>query len=339
MKKNIAVIFGGNNSEHEVSLSSSGAVVGAIDESKYNVIYVAILKNGHWIVGDDAKKYLLDKDDVQLLKRNDIVKFVEMVNENKIDVVLPILHGEYGEDGRLQGFLDILGVAYAFSGHSAHALAMDKSKTKKVMKNAGVQVIPGCTIGRDEEYSVHDIVEEFGLPLFVKPSNAGSSVGISKVENENDLADAIESAFEHGEEILVEKMIDGREFTVAIVERSGKQNILPIIEITANTNDWYDYDAKYEIGGSEHVCPAQISEEMETVARDYADKSFNEIGCKHVARTDLLWDDEVGEMYFLEINTIPGMTGTSLVPDAARIAGISFEELINDLIKDNLLGE
>lgn len=336
MKKNIAIIFGGNNSEHEVSLSSSGAVAGVIDGSKYNVTYVAILKNGNWIVGADAKKYLKDKKDEKLLKRNDIAKFVEMISKDKIDLVLPVMHGEYGEDGRLQGFLDVLGVPYVFSGHSAHALGMNKSKTKKIMENVGVQVIPGCTINKGEEYNTSDIVEEFGLPLFVKPNNAGSSVGISKVENEDELASAIEEAFEHGIQVIVEKMIVGRELTVAVIEHDGEQNILPVIEITANTNDWYDYDAKYEVGGSDHTCPANISKAMESVAKDYADRSFNEIGCKHLARTDLLWDDEVGEMYFLEINTIPGMTGTSLVPDAAREAGISFEKLINDLIKNNL---
>jgi len=336
MKKNIAIIFGGNNSEHEVSLSSSRGVAGVIDEGKYNVTYVAILKNGNWIIGADAKKYLEDKDDAKLVGRNDIAKFVKMVSEDKIELVLPILHGEFGEDGRLQGFLDVLGVSYVFSGHSAHALGMDKSKTKNIMENVGVQVIPGCTLNEGEKYDVSAIVEEFELPLFIKPSNAGSSVGISKVENEEELVDAIEKAFEHGNQVIVEKMIAGREFTVAIIEHDGEQNILPVIEITANTNDWYDYDAKYEEGGSEHICPARISQEMEVVAKDYADKVFNEVGCRHLARTDLLWDDEAGEMYFLEINTIPGMTGTSLVPDAAREAGISFEELINNLIEDNL---
>jgi D-alanine-D-alanine ligase len=336
MKKNIAIIFGGNNSEHEVSLSSAGAVAGVVDKNKYNIIYVAILKNGNWIIGPQAKKYLKEKKDVQLLKKNDIAKFVEMVGKKNIDLVVPILHGEYGEDGRLQGFLDILNVPYVFSGHSAHALGMNKSKTKKVMDSIGVQTIPGYTIDRNEKYNISKIIQELGLPLFVKPSNAGSSVGISKVENKNELADAIEKAFKHGSQVIIEKMIDGRELTVAIIEHNGKQNVLPVIEITANTNDWYDYDAKYKTGGSEHICPAKISKKMEIIAKDYALKAFNEIGCRHLARTDLLWDENTKIMYFLEINTIPGMTGTSLVPDAAREAGIPFDELINNLIKSNL---
>ena len=336
MKKNIAIIFGGNNSEHEVSLSSAGAVAGVVDKNKYNIIYVAILKKGNWIIGPQAKKYLKEKKDVQLLKKNDIAKFVEMVGKKKIDLVVPILHGEYGEDGRLQGFLDILNIPYIFSGHSAHALGMNKSKTKKVMDSIGVQTIPGYTIDRNEKYNISKIIQELGLPLFVKPSNAGSSVGISKVENKNELADAIEKAFKHGSQVIIEKMIDGRELTVAIIEHNGKQNVLPVIEITANTNDWYDYDAKYKTGGSEHICPAKISKKMEIIAKDYALKAFNEIGCRHLARTDLLWDENTKIMYFLEINTIPGMTGTSLVPDAAREAGISFDELINKLIKNNI---
>jgi len=337
MKKNIAVIFGGNNSEHVVSLSSAGAVINVIDSGKYNLVYVAILKNGNWIIGKEAKKYLEDKDDTKLVEKNDIAKFVKMISKKEIDLVVPILHGEYGEDGRLQGFLDILGVPYVFSGHSAHALGMDKSKTKKVMENVGVQIIPGCTLNEDEEYDISEIIEEFNLPLFVKPSKAGSSVGISKVENKKELVDAIEKAFKYGKEIIIEKMINGRELTVAIIEHNKKQNILPVIEITANTNDWYDYDAKYETGGSEHTCPANIPEKVELIAKEYASKSFNEIGCRHLARTDLLWDDKANKMYFLEINTIPGMTGTSLVPDSAREAGIPFDKLINNLIKNNLI--
>ena len=336
MKKNIAVIFGGNNSEHEVSLASCGAVAEVIDSDKYGVVYVAILKNGNWIVGSRAEKYLKDKDDSRLLEKNDIAKFVNMVSEDKINLVVPILHGEYGEDGRLQGFLDILGVPYVFSGHSAHALAMNKSKTKKVVENAGVQIIPGCAIDRSDKYDVLEIVKEFGLPLFVKPSDAGSSVGISKVEKVDELNGAIEKVFAHGEQVVVEKMIDGRELTVAIIERDSEQNVLPVVEIKANTNDWYDYEAKYATGGSTHVCPANIPKEIEDIAKDYALKSFNVVGCKHLARTDLIWNEKSGEVYFLEINTIPGMTGTSLVPDAAREAGISFEDLINGLIENNL---
>lgn len=335
MKKNIAIIFGGNNSEHEVSLSSAGAVAGAIDKNKYNVIYVAILKNGNWIIGPQAKKYLKDKKDAQLLKKNDIAKFVGKVNKKKIDLVVPILHGEYGEDGRLQGFLDILNVPYVFSGHSAHALGMNKSKTKKIMENIGVQIIPGCTIDKGEKYNISKIIQKFGLPLFVKPNNAGSSVGISKVENKNNLIEAIEKAFKYGNQVVIEKMIEGRELTVAIIEHNGEQSVLPVIEITANSNNWYDYDSKYKTGGSEHVCPANIPREVETIAKKYASKSFDEVGCRHLARTDLLWDDKVNEVYFLEINTIPGMTGTSLVPDAAREAGISFDKLINNLIKNS----
>jgi D-alanine-D-alanine ligase len=334
--KNIAIIFGGNNSEHEVSLSSSDAVTSVIDNKKYNLIYVAILKNGHWIVGNAAKKYLKDKDDIKLLDRNDITKFVEMVMKQKIDLVLPVLHGEYGEDGRLQGFFDVLGVSYAFSGHSAHALGMDKSKTKKIVQNSGVNVIPGYTIKKNEKFDIDSIVEELKLPLFVKPGNAGSSVGISKVENKDELSGAIKFAFEYGDEVIIEKMIVGRELTVAIIEQNGQENTLPIVEIITNSNDWYDYNAKYESGGSTHVCPAEIPNEIEIKAREYTFKAFSEVGCKHLARVDFLWDNKTDDVYFLEINTIPGMTGTSLVPDAARIAGISFEQLINNLIENNL---
>ena len=336
MKKSIAIIFGGNSSEHDVSLSSATSVVEVVDMEKYNITYVAVLKNGNWIVGEDALRYLKSKNDEELQGRNDIVQFVEMTTKSEIDLVLPILHGAFGEDGRLQGFLDILGVSYVFSSHSAHMLGMDKGLAKEVVAGHGVNIVPGILLHKDSKYDVEEIVGELGEALFVKPNKAGSSVGISKVASKEGLVDAIKKAFRYDNQVIVEKEIRGRELTVAIVEDENGKNVLPIIEITANLSEWYDYKSKYEGGGSDHVCPANIPKGIEERARKYASKAFESVGCKNLARVDILYDENDGEIYFLEINTIPGMTSTSLVPDAAHTVGISFEKLLDGLIENNL---
>jgi len=334
--KNIAIIFGGNSSEHDVSLSSAMSVVEALDKKKYNIIYIAVLRNGNWIIGEDALEYLKSKDDKKLQRRNDIVQFVKMATENEIDLVLPILHGAFGEDGRLQGFLDILGVSYVFSPHNAHMLGMDKALTKEVVADCGVNIVPGILLHKNSKYNVEEVAQKLGEKLFVKPNKAGSSVGISKVANKNELENAIKEAFKYDNQIVIEKEINGRELTVAIIEDKNGKNILPIIEITANISDWYDYKSKYESGGSDHICPANISKEIEEKAKNYALRAFGAVGTKDLARIDMLYDESDEQVYFLEINTIPGMTSTSLVPDATYAAGISFEELINKLIENNL---
>ncbi|MEN8252706.1 MAG: D-alanine--D-alanine ligase, partial [Patescibacteria group bacterium] len=319
-----------------VSLSSARNVVEVIDETKYDVLYVAILKNGNWIMDEDAEKYLKTGSEDGIETQDDIAEFVQMAKDKKIDLVLPILHGAYGEDGRLQGFLDVLSVPYVFSSHSAHALAMDKAKAKNVVESFNVKIIPGLVVQKEKGFDVHMILKEISLPLVVKPNEAGSSVGISLVEKEDDLQDAINLAFEHGDTVIVEKKIDGRELTVGVIEIDGEKKILPIVEIIPKSNIWYDYKAKYEEGGSEHVCPAKVSSEVEKIAKENAQKAYDAIGCKDLARADFLLDEINDVVYFLEINTIPGMTSTSLAPDAARVEGIEFDELINSLIDNNI---
>lgn len=336
MKKNIALIFGGNNSEHGVSLSSASEVIKVIDKNLYHVIPVAVLKNGQWIMGADAQKYLQERDDTSFATREDIEEFVALARNGKIDLVLPIVHGAFGEDGRLQGFLDVIGMPYVFSGHLAHALGMDKAKTKAIVASQDVNVIDGCSVHKNGNYDVDDIVKKYGVPLVVKPNDAGSSIGISMVTCVEDLSKAIDVALHYSNIAIIEKKITARELTVGILERDGVIDTLPVIEIIPNTVDWYDYDAKYSVGGSAHICPADVPENIAERAQDYARKAFNTIGCKDLARVDILWDENSDQMYFLEINTIPGMTGTSLAPDAAREAGVSFDKLINGLIAQNL---
>lgn len=352
-KINLAVIFGGQSGEHEVSLSSAGEVMKNLDKEKYNVVPIAITKNGNWLIGDKAQEYIklkeikIKKEKAINLKESKKLKTVKNNEEKnffnyagrelkeKIDLVLPILHGPYGEDGRLQGMLDMLGVPYVFSGVLAHAIGMNKPKAKIIAASAGVPVAKDKVLKISDKVKLKDIILELGLPIIVKPAELGSSVGITLCKNENDLQKGIKKAFQYGDEIILEEYIKGREFTVTVMEnaQAGKLQALAVTEIIPLVSEFYDYKAKYEKGGSKHIIPAEISENDEQKLKDYALTIFKAIGCYDLARIDFLWSEKKKEYYFTDINTIPGMTPTSLAAEAAAFAGMSFSEFLDGLIE------
>lgn len=336
VKKNIAMIFGGKSSEHAVSLSSAREVARVIDQKKYHIVFVAVLHDGRWIIGDSARTYMETEDHGDLSARNDVGDFVTMAHNHDIDLILPILHGAYGEDGRMQGFLDTLGVPYVFSGHLAHALGMDKARSKVIVAAQGVPVVTGQIVHKSEGHDIDAIVDALGLPLVVKPNDAGSSIGISMVEEKDRLCTAIDVALHYSDIAIIEQRIAAREMTIGVIEKDGVLMTLPVIEIVPQSAAWYDYEAKYSAGGSKHICPADIPHDLSEQLSEYARQAFVAIGCRDMARVDLLWDGENDQIYFLEINTIPGMTATSLVPDAAAHADITFDDLVNGLIAQAL---
>jgi len=353
MKKiNLAVIFGGKSDEHEVSLSSAQSIIKALDKKKYNVIPIAITKKGNWLLGTKGKKYLelnsqaagkenaLSIEQSQSLvaiseSERNLINYAEGESDKKIDLVLPILHGPYGEDGRLQGMLDMLGVAYVFSGVLSHALGMHKLKAKMMAQSAGVPVAPSVAIKKNQKYQLDKIIKQLKLPLVVKPMELGSSVGISISKTKKDLVQDIQKAFEYDHEILLEKYIKGREFTATVIEEQEKPTSLPIIEIIPQISEFYDYKAKYEDGGSKHVCPACLSKSKTKIMQDYAIKVFEVIGCHDLARVDFV-SDQKENFYFIDLNTIPGMTKTSLAPEAARASGINFDLFLDKIIENAL---
>jgi D-alanine-D-alanine ligase len=352
MKKkiNLAVIFGGESREHEVSVSSVRGVMGNLDKKKYNIIPVAITKKGNWLVGDKAQKYLKNswelinekgklsvKESQRLvLKKDNLGKFIkDYVEKNKIDLVLPILHGTFGEDGTIQGVFDFLKIPYVFSGVLAQALAMDKFKTKKIAKESGILTAESVLIKKNK-YKIKEIINQLKFPIVVKPNDIGSSVAIMITKDEKELVSGIKKAFEVSNEVLIEKYIPGREFSVSVMEVDERVKTLAIIEIIPLISEFYDYKAKYQKGGSEHVCPAKIVKSLERKIEQQAGNIFEEIGCNDVARVDFIYDDKNKKLYFLEINTIPGMTPTSLVPEAARQAGMSYSDFLDRIIKNAL---
>ena len=310
MKKiKLALLFGGISGEREISLVSGEQVYQALNKNKYEIFRY------------DPKK--------------DLKKFFNDAIDNKFDVVLPILHGPYGEDGKLQGMLDMINVSYVFSGCLASATAMNKYKTKVLAKNFGVPIPKDILISNNDKLDFNNFIDTLSLPIVIKPSELGSSVGISIAKTKEELESGIKKAFEFDDYVLLEQFIKGREFTVTMMGFSNPE-ILAVTEIIPIASDFYNYEAKYSDGGSKHVCPANIPVKLQNKLHENALKVFKAIGCKDLSRADFMWDYVNDKIYFIEINTIPGMTKVSLAPEAAKTAGIEFSDFLDKLISFNL---
>ena len=347
MKKRICLLFGGKSDEHEISLQSAKAVYEALDKNKYDITLIGVDKNGRWLLGSGAT-YLLQADDYKTTQLNlaamqavvpvpetgtaSLIAQASGQEVGKIDLVMPIMHGPFGEDGKLQGMLEMLGVPYVFSGVLASALGMNKYKAKLIAKDAGLNIAKDITLTRGAEFNLENIISELAFPIVVKPNELGSSVGMTIAKTKEELARGIEAAFEHDGQIMLEQFISGRELTVPVLGNNPPE-ALPVIEIIPKVSAWFDYKAKYEPGGSEEVCPAQIPAEIAARAQADAVKIFQAIGCADLARVDFIWNKIDNQLYFLEINTIPGLTGASLTPKAAKAAGMSFSGFLDKLIE------
>jgi D-alanine-D-alanine ligase len=348
-KINLAVIFGGKSGEHEVSLKSASQVISALDKEKYNIIPIAVTKGGQWLLGEMGKKYMEDNfpqaksegginlEQSQMLVDNKDEKagidnfFQGEMPEGGIDLVLPIAHGSYMEDGKLQGMLEMLGIPYVFSGTLASALAMNKKKTKIIAKSAGIKIAKDVVVLKNKKFNIEKIITKLNFPIVVKPAELGSSVGMSLANAKEELEEGIEKSFKYCDEVLLEQFVKGRELTVAVMgDKIPKA--LPVVEIIPKISDWFDYRAKYETGGSEEVCPAEIPDEIRKKIQRYAIKIFKALDCLDLARADFIWNEQDGKLYFLEINIIPGMTATSLAPQSATASGLEFSKFLDKLI-------
>ncbi len=304
MKKlTVALLSGGISSEREISIKSGDQVYEALDKEKYTIIRY------------DPK--------------TDLARLVS--DAPQIDVALIILHGPYGEDGTIQGFLDLLNIPYQGSGVLGSAVAMDKVISKQLYERSGLPIPAYSAVKRNDVFDPKNLAEQLGLPLVVKPVNAGSSVGITIVESIDDIEDAVELAFDHDDTILIEAFIPGIELTVGVIGNEVL-NTLPIIEIIPDTEHaFFDYEAKYTAGVTQEICPARIDDALTEKAKTYAKKAHQALSCRGYSRTDMILNNE--ELYVLETNTIPGMTATSLFPQAAEVAGISFPRVLDKLIE------
>lgn len=338
-KIKVAVMMGGLSSERPISLSSGKQIIEFLDKDKYDVIGV----DAALIPGTRLKPLQTAADEIEavsnaglaLAKSTKLVSLQEISenNESRPDVAFLALHGRYGEDGTIQGFLELLGIPYTGSGVLASSLAMDKSAAKRVLAAEGI-VVPDsveflCKSGQWDRISVQNAVNEIGYSVMVKPSRQGSTIGMTKVNSADELNIAIEQAARYDSQILIEQFVTGTELTVGVIG-NDEPFVLPVVEIVP-AKGVYDYEAKYTPGATAEIVPARISEEETELVQSVALAAHAALGCRGISRTDII----LGENgpYVLEINTIPGMTPTSLLPTAAAAAGIQFSKLLDMIIE------
>lgn len=319
MQKNIAIVMGGYSSEAEISLKSGDVVYNSLDTNKYALYKVYILKD-RWFVRLGKKEYKINKDDFSFEKKGVRVKF---------DCVFNAIHGNPGENGVLIAYFDLLGIKHTSAPFYQMSLTFNKRDTLSVVKEYGIQTANSYYMHQRDEINTVKIIKKVGLPCFVKPNRSGSSFGISKVYSEENLEEAIMKACKEDEEILIESFLDGKEVSVSVIEYKGKIEVLPITEIVSE-NDFFDYEAKYE-GKSKEITPARITKLEKNKIIQTARKVYRVLNMSGFSRSEFILVN--GEPYFLEINTVPGMTEESLLPQQAKEASISLTDLFDNAIQ------
>lgn len=323
MKKNIALITGGYSGEAVISYKSAETIYNNTDKEKWNVFLIDIHPDGWFHKADNGDKFPVDKND-----------FSVTVNGTKInfDAVLVGLHGTPGEDGKLQGYFDCLHIPYTSCDAATSALTFNKRYTVAVAAFAGIPVAKSLHLFKGDGTTAVQIADQLKMPVFVKPNSGGSSIGMSKVNDAANLEAAVEKAFKEDDQVLVEEFIKGREFTIGVFKSKGNIIALPITEIISK-NEFFDFEAKYE-GASEEITPAQVEEVTADKVRDTAKKAYAIFNCKGVVRMDFIHDETTGEPCLLEINTVPGQSAASLVPQQVVAMGWSLKEFYSALIEE-----
>ena len=322
-KKNIALVTGGFSGESVISYKSAAAIFENIDTEKWNCYLIDINPQGWFYINEQKEKSSVDKNDFSIIDNGKKILF---------DAVLVGLHGTPGEDGKLQGYFDCLNIPYTSCNAASSALTFNKRYTVAVAAFAGISVAKSMHLFMHSPVTTEQILSELSLPLFVKPNNGGSSLGISKVKIAEDLQAAIERAFKEDEQILVEEFISGRELTIGVFKSKGKIITLPMTEIISE-NEFFDFQAKYE-GASEEVTPADVSEEIAEKIRVEARKAYSVFNCNGVIRIDFIYNEEMGKPYLLEINTVPGQSAASIVPQQVMAMGWTLKEFYSTLLED-----
>ncbi len=331
MKKiNVGLIFGGQSEEHEISIMTAREIVKAIDKNKYEISLFGIDRNGYWETIDEIE------DDLKTLKfddkNNKIPGLIMEKLQNGIDIVFPLLHGPYGEDGKIQGLFDMLGIPFAGCSLVASALCMDKDYTKKLLQRIGVPVTKSFTVIRHQSVDFDMIEKELGYPMFVKPVNLGSSIGISKVKNINELKKGVKESFSYDNKIIIEEGINARELECAVLGNDTPK--ASVVGEIIPSHEFYDYEAKYFDGGkSKLIIPAEITEMQVKEIKEYAIKAYVELGCSGLSRIDFFLDKETGKIYLNEINTMPGFTPISMYPRLWKFEGVEYAALLDQLIQ------
>jgi D-alanine-D-alanine ligase len=325
MKPNIAFVTGGYSTEAVISYKSAVTIEKNLDSDKYQVYKIDITPNGWFYENGSGKKLPVDQSDFTINKDGQKIKF---------DAVLIGIHGTPGEDGKLQGYFDLVGLPYTSCDAATSALTFNKRYTVAVAAFGGINVAKSVHLFKDRPVKPEEILSQLSLPVFVKPNNGGSSIGMSKVNEASELPAALEKAFREDSQVLVEEFISGREFTVGVFKSGRGIIVLPITEVKSK-KEFFDYEAKYE-GKSEEITPAQIDEETANIIRDAARKVYELFNCRGVVRIDFIYNEAKKAPYMLEINTVPGQSEASIVPQQVRAMGWTLKQFYSELIDEAL---
>lgn len=327
MKKNIALLTGGTTGEWVISVKSAATIAQNIDTEKYNVYKIMVTEDAWFYEPADSVKVEVDKNDFSLLLNGVKIKF---------DGAFIVIHGSPGEDGKLQGYFDMLKIPYSTCNALTSAITMNKSYTKAVVSGIPeLHVAKSVALSKDGVDNESLVLSQLSLPLFVKTNNGGSSIGMSKVNKEEDLKVALEKAFHEDDQVLVEEFVEGREFSIGAFQADGEVVVLPTTEVLTSS-EFFDFEAKYTPGATKEVTPGEMSTEERARVEHIIKEVYKVLGCRGVVRTDYFLQKDTGKFYFIEINTIPGQTITSFIPQQVKAYGLTLKAFYGKIITETL---
>lgn len=327
MKKIIALLTGGTTGEWVISVKSAATIAQHIDTDRYEVYKIMLTENGWFYEPSDSVKIAIDKNDFSLTLQGRKIKF---------DGVFIAIHGSPGEDGKLQGYFDMIGMPYTTCSALTSAITMNKGYTKAIVQDIkNLHVAKSVQVFKHIAFQTEELKSQLKLPYFVKPNNGGSSIGMSKVKQANELEEALDKAFKEDDQVLVEEFVEGREFSVGVFKSDGKIIVLPATEVIP-ANEFFDFEAKYTPGATEEITPGRMNtEERNSVVQIITD-IYQKLNCNGVVRIDYFLEHETGNFYFIEINTIPGQTATSFIPQQVAAIGMDLKDFYTKIIEESI---
>lgn len=327
MKKTIALLTGGTTGEWVVSVKSAATIAQNLDPDKFDVYKIMLTQQGWYYEPAGSVKIEVDRNDFSLTVKGKKIMF---------DGVFIAIHGAPGEDGKLQGYFDMLGLPYTTCDALTSAVTMNKGYTKAIVNGISqLNIARSVQIFKSIPFDIEQIKRDLKLPYFVKPNNGGSSIGMSKVSHGNDLQAAIDRAFKEDTQILIEEFISGREFTVGVVKLDGQITVLPATEVET-AKEFFDFEAKYTPGVATETTPAVIRSETKARVEEIARAVYQKLNCRGVVRIDFILTEDEGDFYFIEINTIPGQTATSFIPQQVAAAGMKLNDFYTKLVRETI---